>query len=60
MGGLFEFLGSVATIVKTWFVGANTADEVAAKKAANQQAEKAKITQDVAKGDANSVGKDIS
>lgn len=60
MGGIFEFLGSLATIVKTWFVGENSPEEVANKEAANKQAVKTKVEGDIAKGDSAAVGKDIS
>ena len=60
MGSIFEFLGGLATIFKTWIVGKNTDAEVAAKQGANVQADKAKIEADIAKGDVNAVGKDIS
>ena len=60
MGGIFEFLGSLATIVKTWFVGENSPEEVANKEAANKQAVKTKVEGDIAKGDSSAVGRDIS
>ena len=60
MGGFFEFLGSLATIIKTIFVGKNSDAEVAAKTALNNQAAKTQIESDVAKADSDAVGKDIS
>lgn len=55
-----SFLGPVLRIAADWFDGENSADMVAQKKAANIQAEKDKMTTDVAKGDITSTEKDIS
>jgi hypothetical protein len=60
LSSIWGFLCSAATIVKTIVVGKNTDAEVAAKTGSNVQADKAKIETDIAKGDVNAVGKDIS
>lgn len=47
-------------LVLSWFTAKNSPEEVARKEAADQQAVKDRITQDVAKGDAKSIERDIS
>lgn len=60
MGAILEFFGSLAAIIKTFVVGKNTSAEVAAQTGANIQADKAKIEKDIASGDVNAIGRDIS
>jgi len=60
MGSILSILATAGKFVWGIFAGNNTPDEVAAKKAANTQADKDRITADVAKGDVSAIEKDIS
>jgi hypothetical protein len=60
MDGILEAIGSFFTIIKTIFVGKNTADEVANKEGSDDQQVKAGVESDIAKKDAGAVGRDIS
>ena len=60
LGAIGGALGPIMRIAADWMDGENSADMVAAKKAANQQAARDRITADVAKGDLTKIGKDIA
>ena len=60
MPSWLSFLGPVLRIAADWFDGENSADMIAAKKAANVQADKAKVETDIEKEDVAATGRDIS